>query len=114
MDQIPAINQLVIVTLDKDQFGELTRKLIRGGFHFTEIDSTGGFLQRATATIVVGINASQYDDLINTVRTCCKRRRIFVPTHVEPTMMQMQPLMIEAEIGGAAVFTLDIERFLQL
>jgi uncharacterized protein YaaQ len=111
METPASINLLAIIILEKEQFGELTRKLVANHFYFTEMDSSGAFLQRATSTLLVGINASRYDELVNLVQKCCKRRRIYIPANMEPTLLQSNPLMVEAEVGGASIFAIEIERF---
>jgi uncharacterized protein YaaQ len=114
MENTAPINLLVILILDQDQLNDLTRKLVSSRFYFTQVNSAGGFLQRATVTLLVGINNNRYDELMEEVRSCCMRRIMYVPTQMEPNLLQSQPLMIEAEMGGAVVFALDIERFEQL
>lgn len=108
------IDQLVIVIVSSAQAGILMDKLGQFDFHFTKVDSSGGFLHEATLSLFVGIHHDQRNTLIDLIRQHCHRRKIYIPAHMDVTQIQGQPLMIEAETGGATVFTFNVERFEQL
>jgi uncharacterized protein YaaQ len=108
------IDQLVIIIVSSAQAGTLMEKLGQLDFHFTKVDSSGGFLHEATLCLFVGLQREQRSALVELVRHHCHRRKIYIPAHMDVTQIQGQPLMIEAETGGAAVFTLNVERFEQL
>jgi len=109
-----SIDTLVIVNLAGEQTAELTRRLVENKFYFTRVESGGGFLGFATSTLLVGIEFSRYEALMKIIRVCCRRRRTYIPARAEGGIMQTQPLMIEAEVGGATVYALDVEQFLQI
>jgi uncharacterized protein YaaQ len=108
------INQLVIANVAGSQAGELTDRLTRNGFYVTQVDSGGGILYEATTTLLIGLGAEHLPQLLKHVRECCHTRRRYVPAHVEAPLLEIQPMMIEAEVGGATVYTLNVERFEQL
>jgi uncharacterized protein YaaQ len=109
-----AVNQLAIATVSKAQSGALTDRLTRDGFTCTEVDSSGGILQEATVSLLIGFNKARLSSLLRTIRECCRARRRFIPAHVEAPLLEIQPMLIEAEVGGATVYVLDVERFEQL
>ena len=109
----PPVNLLAIVTVANEQLSELTKKLVDRNIRFTLIDSSSGLLQEATACLLIGLHMSQYDLLIQLIQKCCQRRRKYIPAVGELSQFQSQPMMIEAEIGGASVYTLDVEYFEQ-
>jgi uncharacterized protein YaaQ len=109
-----SVNQLAIATVSGTQAGTLTDKLTRDGFYVTQVDSSGGILYEATVSLIIGLNQARLSRLLGHVRECCHTRRRFIPAHVEAPMLEIQPMMIEAEIGGASVYVLDVERFEQL
>ena len=113
MSPSSSIDQLFVVIVVSDQIGELTDKLIKNRFYFTRVDSSGGFLEQATVGLLVGIHHDRQDPLLELIRECCHTRRMYIPARVEPPMIQSQPVMIEAEVGGATVFSFDVEQFLQ-
>jgi uncharacterized protein YaaQ len=108
------INQLVIANVAGSQASELTERLTRGGFYITQIDSSGGILYEATTTLLIGLEETRLPLLLEHIRECCHTRRRYVPAHVEAPLLEVQPMMIEAEVGGATIYTLKVERFEQL
>ena len=109
-----AINQLVIATVSGTQAGVLTERLTRDGFYVTQIDSSGGILHEAMLSLLIGFDQVRLPRLLEHIRECCQTRRRFIPAHVEAPLLEIQPVMIEAEVGGATVYVLDVERFEQL
>lgn len=108
------IDQLVIVIVSSSQAGMLMERLSQEDFHYTKVDSSGGFLHEATLCMFIGLDHERRAKLLNTIRQNCHRRKIYIPAHMDVTQIQGQPLMIEAEVGGATMFTLNVERFEQL
>jgi len=108
------VNQLVITTVSGAQAGALTDRLTRDGFHVTQADSSGGILYEATVLLLIGLDQARLPRLLEHIRECCPTRRRFIPAHVEAPLLEIQPVMIEAEVGGATIYALDIERFEQL
>jgi len=94
--------------------GALTDALTDDGFYVTQVDSSGGILYEATVTLLIGLDRAFLPRLLERIRECCRTRQRFVPAHVEAPLLEIQPVMIEAEVGGATVYTLDVERFEQL
>lgn len=108
------VNQLVIATIYGGQAGALVDRLSRDGFYFTKVDSSGGILYEATVSLFIGLDKARLPRLLEHVRECCHTRRRFIPAHAEAPTLEFQPMMIEAEVGGATVYVLDVERFEQL
>lgn len=108
------VNQLVVATVAGAQAGELTDKLTHDGFRVTQINSSGGILQEASVSLLIGLDKARLPRLLEHVRECCRTRRQFLPAHLEGPFLEVQPIMIEAEVGGAIIYALDVERFEQL
>ena len=108
------IDQLVVATVPGTQAGTLTDSLTRDGFYVTQVDSSGGILYEATVTLIIGLERILLPRLLRQIRECCHTRRRFIPAHVEAPLLEIQPVMIEAEVGGATIYALDVERFEQL
>ena len=108
------VNQLAIATVSGAQANALTERLTRDGFCVTHVDSTGGILYEATVSLLIGLNQARLSHLLEHIRECCHTRRRFIPAHVEAPLLEIQPVLIEAEVGGATVYVPDVERFEQL
>ena len=109
-----AVDRLVIATISGAQSAPLLDRLAREGFYFTQLDSSGGIMHDAAVSLLVGLNRERLPCLLESLRTCCHTRLRFIPAHAETALLDVQPVMIEAEIGGATIYVLEVERFEQL
>lgn len=105
------VDQLVIATVSSAQAAMLAERLTGDGFCVTHIDSSGGILYEATVSLLIGLDRVRLPQLLRHIRECCHTRRRYIPAQVEAPLLEMQPVMIEAEVGGATVYALDVERF---
>jgi uncharacterized protein YaaQ len=113
MDSHKTINKIYVISVSGETVSALREQLVKNGFYFTQIESSGGIIQKESVSLLIGIDQGRADELLRLVQKACKRRRTYVPARTETVILQTHPLMIEAEIGGALVYTLDVERFEQ-
>mgnify|MGYP001074424361 CR=1 FL=1 len=107
---------IIAIVQDVDSRG-LLDALVAEGYRATKISTTGGFLVRGNATILMGVQDDQVDGVLAILRTHCHARREFVSpimplTEAASARHWVQPL--EVEVGGATVFVLNVQRFEQL
>ena len=107
---------IMAIVQDVDSRG-LLDALMAEGYRATKISTTGGFLVRGNATILIGVQDEQVNAVLAILRTCCHARREFVSpvmplSEAAAARHWVQPL--EVEVGGATVFVLNVERFEQL
>ena len=114
MSETLAIDQLIILTVLGEQSGELHQHLIADGFQITEMNSAGGLVQELQVTLLIGFNHTRQDKLLQHIRECCHRQRRYLPTQFEGSPTVFHTAIIEAEVGGAMIFELNVERFEQL
>jgi uncharacterized protein YaaQ len=107
------INQLVFIVVSGHQSDLLKEQLTRNKFYFTEIDSSGGVLQDPTACLLVGFNHARMPALLKLVRQYCRPYRQYIPTQVSASPGLPNLPMIEAQVGGALVYAVNVERFEQ-
>jgi uncharacterized protein YaaQ len=112
MSETVSIDQLVIAVVSSQDVGELAQQLIRNGFYFTRVTSHGGLLTDEIVSVLVGINNSRHSALLDLIGRCCHTRVKYVPA-IDNSAFQGQPLMIEAEVGGAIIYTCEVEQFVQ-
>jgi uncharacterized protein YaaQ len=115
MDPNLKIDTLVIINLASDQLSSLKKALNQNQFYFTLVDNAGGLLENPTHTLFIGINSSRYDELIKLLHKNCKKQRthIATQTQMEIHLQPHQPIIIEAETGGATILTLPVAYFEQ-
>jgi len=108
--------KLIMAIVHSDDAGRLVDCLVAKEYRATRINTAGGFLKESNATIMVGVEDNQVDDVLAVMRGCCQARTRYVnpmPPIMEPGEFYM-PYPVEVEVGGATVFVLPIERFERL
>ncbi len=108
------INRVAITIVDGTQARDLIKGLNTEAFPATKIDAVGGFLQDALVTLLVGMPEARLPHFFELVRRHCPARTQYVSMNVEMAMAPSYPMMIEARVGGATVFVLPVEKFLQI
>lgn len=108
-------NRLAILIVSGRQAMDLMQQLTENGFYFTQIDSSGGMIQEPSLSLLIGLNDSRLETLLRLVRKYCKPQKQYVPTqiHIQPGFTTALP-MIEARVGGALIYILEVERFEQI
>lgn len=107
-----SVDQLVIATVAGAQVGVLTDRLLRDGFHVTQV-SRGSVFDELPVSLVVGLNHGRLPLLLDHVRECCHTRLRYLPSQFDASTVPAMA-MIEVEVGGAVVYVLPVERFEQL
>jgi uncharacterized protein YaaQ len=114
MNSSQSIDRLVILVVIKSQADPLMRRLRQTRFHFTVIDSAGGLIQEPMVCLMLGFGQERLADLLDIVRRCCRPRTRYVPAQMHvPSEVGNLP-MFEAQVGGAMVYSMAVEQFIQL
>lgn len=107
---------LVAIVQGEDAPG-LTDALIEGGYPGpTRINSAGGFLKQGNATLFLAVDQQRVNEVMRIIRENCHTRTQYInplPPIMEPGEFYM-PYPVEVQVGGATVFTLDVERYERL
>lgn len=107
------VTQVVFVVVDGRQAEELMRALNKARYFFTRIDSAGFSIQESTACLMIGVDQPRLNGLMRLIEETCQPRQEYVPVQFNPPAGFPPMSMIEARIGGASVFHLEVERFEQ-
>ncbi len=108
--------KLVVAIVHNEDAGALVDALLEREYRATRLHSSGGFLKQSNATVIVGVEEPQVDEVLGIVRDNCHARTQIVnpmPPIMEPGEFFM-PYPLEVEVGGATVFVLPVERFERL
>ena len=108
--------KLVVAIVHNEDAGVLVDALLEREYRATRLHSSGGFLKQSNATVIVGVDDAQVDEVITIVRENCNARTQVVnpmPPIMEPGEFFM-PYPLEVEVGGATVFVLPVDRFERL
>ncbi len=80
------------------------------GARAVHLTSTGGFLGRRNATLLIGMPEGLEDRFADSLRRVCRRRIEYMTMAVEGAPLPL-PAPIPVTVGGATVFALPVERF---
>ena len=105
--------KLVLAVVHNEDARVLIDALLAREYRATWLHSSGGFLKQSNATILVGVEEAQIDEVVGIVRENCRARTQTlspIPPIMEPGEFFM-PYPVEVEMGGAVIFVLPIDRF---
>jgi uncharacterized protein YaaQ len=108
--------KMVVAIVHNEDAGALVDALLDKEFRATRVSSSGGFLKQSNATIFLGVEEADVEEVISIVRATCTSRTQVVnpmPPIMEPGEFFM-PYPLEVEVGGATVFIVPVDRFERL
>lgn len=102
---------LVTIVQDQDVQG-LLEALAEGDFRATKLASTGGFLRNGNTTLLIGVEDERVENVIGIIKRTCKMREQGDPSPTIPFARGGLGVKLEKiSVGGAIVFSVDVERF---
>lgn len=109
-DQRRNIMKLITAIIAKNDSDKVCKALTEGGFYFTKLASSGGFLSSGNTTVLIGTKAERVKDAMAVIRNNCSRRveklNAMIPTGRGPVSQQS-----EVQVGGATIFVTDVDEF---
>lgn len=111
--------QLLVAVVQSVDADPLIHGLIAQGIRATRIDSVGSFLAQGNVTVLMGVEETQVKQALEVLAATCRTRRSYVSTMTPglpdaPHISSGVLVPLEVEVGGAVVFNLPVERFLNL
>ncbi|ALX49460.1 cyclic-di-AMP receptor [Lentibacillus amyloliquefaciens] len=105
---------LIAVVQDKDT-NRVIDALGEENFKITKLATTGGFLKEGNTTLMIGCEDQYVDQGLNVIRdNCSKREQMVAPiSPMGGNADSYIPKPVKVEVGGATVFILPIEQFIQ-
>jgi uncharacterized protein YaaQ len=94
--------KLVVAIVQGEDADEVIRAMLAAGHRLTRINTTGGFLRRGNATLLIGVEQAQLDEVVALIQATTRRR-----TEASP---------IEKGIPeyAATLFVLDASHFIRV
>jgi uncharacterized protein YaaQ len=107
--------KLIIATIQDQDTDRVVARLTEQKHRVTRVGSTGGFLQQGNTTLLIGVDDSQIEPVVNILKSFSQRRTQYMPmaTGAAPNGVAMYNY-VEVEVGGATVFILDVDHFEQV
>jgi len=105
---------IVAVIEDKDSH-RLIDALAEKDYKTTKLSTTGGFLKEGNTTLMIGCDADAVEDALEIIKhKTSKREQMVAPiSPMGGNADSYIPRPINIEVGGATVFVLPVDQFLQ-
>lgn len=108
-------SKLVLAILQEDDYESTVSALNEHGFFVTKLSSSGGFLKKKNITILVGVDAPRYVELLDLLKGRAGKRlktvfstpSLFPGGSPEAAMASSVPVKVET--GGVTVFTVSLD-----
>ena len=109
MDTSP-IRLLMIAIVQEQDVDLATRALAILSVPVFHLASTGGFLGRRNATLLVGLPGGKEDEVRVALQKSCRQRVEYLAIPLEGSPLPL-PTPVPVTVGGATAFTIPVERF---
>jgi uncharacterized protein YaaQ len=114
MDQeksIPnVVTQMMIAVIQSQDIDAANAALKKVNVHATRLPSVGGFLGRRNATLMLGLRPEDLEKANQALQESCRQRIEYLAVPLESAPLPL-PTPTPITVGGANIFTVNIERF---
>ncbi len=94
--------KLLVAIVKGEDADDVIRTLLEAGHRLTRINTTGGFLRRGNATLLIGVESQQVDGVIQLIQGACRHRT------------ESSPIEKGFPEYAANVFVLDASHFIRV
>ncbi len=105
--------KVILAIVQAEDANHVIKKLVDDGHRVTRVATTGGWLRRENATLLIGTANDQVDRVLEILKTTGQRRIILTSIPMEYTGVT-NASVFEVEVGGATVFVLDVAEYQRL
>jgi uncharacterized protein YaaQ len=105
-----SVTRMMIAVIQVQDIQRALRALKRKGLSITRLPSTGAFLGMRNVTLLLGYPESMESDVFSAIQKTCHQRVEYISTPLEGAPLPF-PLSTPVTVGGATVFTFDVDRF---
>jgi uncharacterized protein YaaQ len=109
MESAP-IRHLMTAIVQEQDVDVATRGLGVLGVPVIRLSTTGGFLGRRNATLLIGLPEAKEAEAIVALQKSCRQRVEYLAIPMEGAPLPL-PTPVPVTVGGATVFILPVERF---
>jgi Na+:H+ antiporter len=104
------ITHLMAAVIQEADLENALGSLNKLGFSVARLPSTGGFLSRKNATLLIGVQEGREEAAVKALKTSCQRRVEFISSPLRGTAFPM-PAPTQVTVGGATVFMFEVESY---
>ncbi|NLJ95185.1 MAG: hypothetical protein GX326_06835 [Clostridiaceae bacterium] len=105
--------KLIFAIVNDEDSTRLISELNKENFRVTRLSSTGGFLRSGNTTLLIGVEVSELEFVLEIIRKNSSSRKVSIQTNTAMSEMgtTFMPFPVEVNVGGATVFVVDVEHF---
>lgn len=104
------VNLLMVAVIQEQDVEGAMNAIDKLGLAIARLPSTGGFLGRRNATLLIALHQNQEKETLRAIRKSCHRRIEYVATPLEGSPLPF-PSPTPVTVGGATLFTFDVDRY---
>lgn len=101
---------LLMAVIQAQDVESAQNALSKIGMTTTRLPSVGGFLGRRNVTLLIGLPASRKQAALDALHASCRQRIEYIAVPLESAPLPL-PTPTPITIGGATIFSLDIEHY---
>ncbi len=107
--------KLIVAIVQDQDVPILIDEIITAGFRVTKLATSGGFLKAGNTTLLMGIHEEEIPEVMQIIDDNCRTREVST-TMISSTVPGdgFLPYPVNVRIGGAIMFVLDIDDFIQI
>jgi len=102
--------RLLLAIIQAQDFDNASNAMTRLGMSVTRLPSIGGFLGRRNVTLMIGLPEGKEPIAMEALNKNCRQRVEFIAIPLESAPLPM-PAPTPVTIGGATVFSIDVEHY---
>ena len=104
----------LLMAVVQSQDAELVENIFQEmGISLTRLPSTGAFLGRRNATLLIGIPSHLQPRMLEVLQENCRQRVEYIAVPLESAPLPV-PAPTPIPVGGATVFALEVDHFEEL
>jgi len=104
------IRQLMLTVVQEQDIELVISALGQYDLPVIRLPSTGGFLGRRNATLLIGFSGEIGEKIIEVLEGTCRQRVEYLAVPLEGSNLPL-PTPVPVMVGGAKVFVIPVERF---
>jgi uncharacterized protein YaaQ len=112
LDQpVPDGKKIMMIAVVQAQDADSSFETLKGlGVSVTRLSSVGGFLGRKNVTLLIGLADEKKNNVMSALQENCRQRVEYIAVPLESAPLPL-PTPTPITVGGATIFSLDIEQF---
>jgi CPA1 family monovalent cation:H+ antiporter len=107
------VTRLMAAVIQEQDYENAVSSMTKLGLSVTHLPTAGGFLGHRNITLLIGLAEGQEEAAVNALNHSCKRRVEYVASPLESTPLPF-PAPMPVTVGGATIFTFEVEEYLEI